>query len=401
MSSKSQPEVTIRVATPEDSSICGQICYDAFLNINTAHGFPCDFPGPEATTRLLSMMFSSPGFYCVVAEIEGRVVGSNCLYERSTVGGVGPITVDPSTQHVGVGRKLMQAVMDRANGRNAGLRLVQAAFHNRSLALYTSLGFDVREPLSCVQGRTRERAVSGCVVRPAQSSDLDACNALSRRVHGYDRGAELAQATAAENCPGGRARGPHYRIRFRPGFLRACNGGDQPGHAGPDRLGGVFRWSGNPGAITKQRSAALVPGEWSAGRPADDADEHRTLQRARRCVVTFHSLLIGWTSFAVFPISSSFRHPGFESHGRGIDPRLGPTCFFGHAVNFLQGVSPFDQHIAEDEHHEPAVQAAYAQAFHILLDRRHRKHPGAYQSAELYRRAAARDEIRPAPSPAR
>jgi L-amino acid N-acyltransferase YncA len=194
MSSKSQPEVTIRVATPEDSSICGQICYDAFLKINTEHGFPSDFPAPVATTRLLSMMFSSPGFYCVVAEVGGRLVGSNCLYERSTVGGVGPITVDPSTQHVGVGRKLMQAVMDRAKGRKVGLRLVQAAFHNRSLALYTSLGFDIREPLSCVQGRTRDRAVSGCVVRPAESSDLDACNALSRRVHGYDRGAELAQA---------------------------------------------------------------------------------------------------------------------------------------------------------------------------------------------------------------
>ena len=96
MLSKAQPDVTIRVATPDDSSICGQICYDAFLNINTAHGFPCDFPGPEAPTRVLSMMFSSPGFYCVVAEIEGRIVGSNCLYERSTAGGVGPITVDPA-----------------------------------------------------------------------------------------------------------------------------------------------------------------------------------------------------------------------------------------------------------------------------------------------------------------
>ena len=72
MSSMSQPEVTIRTATPDDNSICGQICYDAFLNISTAHGFPCDFPGPEATTRLLSMMFLSPGCYCVVAEGEGN-----------------------------------------------------------------------------------------------------------------------------------------------------------------------------------------------------------------------------------------------------------------------------------------------------------------------------------------
>ena len=39
-------------------------------------------------------------------------------------------------------------------------------------------------------------------------------------------------------------------------------------------------------------------------------------------------------------------------------------------MNFLQGVSPFDQHIAEDEHHEPAVQAAYAQALAKVDDAR-------------------------------
>ncbi len=103
---------------------------------------------------LLSMMFSSPGFYCVVAENEGRIVGSNCLDERSIVSGVGSITVDPNAQNLGVGRKLMKAVMDRAQGHAAGIRLVQAAFHNRSLSLYAALGFDVREPLSCMQGRT-------------------------------------------------------------------------------------------------------------------------------------------------------------------------------------------------------------------------------------------------------
>ena len=89
----------------------------------------------------------------------------------------------------------MQAVMDRANERcPAGMRLVQAAYHNRSLALYADLGFDVREPLSCIQGRPRERNVPGCTVRPAHAADVGVCNALSRRVHGFDRGTELAQA---------------------------------------------------------------------------------------------------------------------------------------------------------------------------------------------------------------
>ena len=114
MSSKPQPKLVLRTAVPEDSAACGQICYDAFATISAAHAFPCDFPGPEVAIGVLSMIFSSPGFYCVVAEHEGRIVGSNCLDERSVISGVGPITIDPGAQNLGIGRMLMQAVMDRA-----------------------------------------------------------------------------------------------------------------------------------------------------------------------------------------------------------------------------------------------------------------------------------------------
>jgi predicted N-acetyltransferase YhbS len=138
-------------------------------------------------------MFSHPGFHCVVAEAGGRVCGSNCLDERSIISGVGPITVDPEGQNRGVGRALMQSVMDRARDRNApGVRLVQAAYHNRSLSLYSSLGFDVREPLACMQGRTRQRSVAGSSVRAARAADVESCNELSRRIHGFGRGRELA-----------------------------------------------------------------------------------------------------------------------------------------------------------------------------------------------------------------
>ncbi|HEX3986884.1 MAG TPA: GNAT family N-acetyltransferase [Acidobacteriaceae bacterium] len=187
------PDVTIRQATLSDAAACGAVCYSAFSAINAEHNFPCDFPGPEVALGVMNLMFGHPRFYCVVAEINGRVVGSNCLDERSVIAGVGPITIDPGVQNHRVGRKLMQAVMDRALQRGApGVRLVQAAFHNRSLALYSSLGFDVREPLSCLQGRTTQRQLPGCSVRPAQASDLPACNALAMQIHGFDRAHELA-----------------------------------------------------------------------------------------------------------------------------------------------------------------------------------------------------------------
>jgi len=197
MTPQTEPKLVVRAAKPEDALLCGRICYDAFNTISSRHGFPCDLPGPEAAEGLMKMMFSHAGFYCVVAEIEGRVIGSNCLDERSVIAGVGPITVDPGVQNRGAGRRLMRAVMDRAlEGSFAGVRLVQAAFHNRSLSLYASLGFEVREPLACMQGRTQQRSIPGCFVRAARPQDLDSCNALSRRVHGFDRGRELAEAIA-------------------------------------------------------------------------------------------------------------------------------------------------------------------------------------------------------------
>src|ERR1700751_3591687 len=99
--------ITIRRATPAHAPACGVICYQAFFDINSAHNFPPDLPSAEHATALLTMMFSHPGFYCVVAEANGRLVGSNCLDERSAVAGVGPITVETGAQNAGVGRKLM------------------------------------------------------------------------------------------------------------------------------------------------------------------------------------------------------------------------------------------------------------------------------------------------------
>ncbi len=90
--------VTIRRAKPEDAPACGQICYEAFHKISTEHNFPPDVPSPEISVGMLTGLFSHPGFYCVVAEADGRITGSNCLDERNPIAGIGPITIDPKVQ---------------------------------------------------------------------------------------------------------------------------------------------------------------------------------------------------------------------------------------------------------------------------------------------------------------
>jgi GNAT superfamily N-acetyltransferase len=190
-----EQSVAIRRASAADADVCGRICFEAFTALANRHNFPPDFPAPEVSIAVLAAMFSHPGFYCVVAEQDGKIIGSNCLDERTPIAGVGPITVDASAQNRAAGRALMQAVLTRAVERRfAGVRLLQAAYHNRSLSLYAKLGFVVREPLSCMQGPAMKKTLPGYGIRPAVAGDLAACNELCLRVHGHDRGGELKEA---------------------------------------------------------------------------------------------------------------------------------------------------------------------------------------------------------------
>ena len=187
--------INLRAGKPDDAATCGTICYEAFNRIADQHNFPHDFPNSEAAIGLLTELLSRGDIYSVVAEVDDRVVGSNFLRESAAVAAVGPITVDPNVQNVAVGRQLMERVMRRAKDCSfAGVRLVQAAYHNRSLSLYTKLGFDTREPLSTIQGPAIGLTVQGYDVRPAKEFNLSSCNKLSFKVHGLERGAELLDA---------------------------------------------------------------------------------------------------------------------------------------------------------------------------------------------------------------
>jgi predicted N-acetyltransferase YhbS len=185
----------IRRATREDIDVCGEICYRAFCAIADQHNFPREFPSAEAAHSVVRNMVSTPGFYGIVAELNGRIAGSNFMDERSPIAGIGPISVDPDVQNSGAGRAMMQHMLDRvAAKRSPGVRLVQTAYHNRSLSLYAKLGFEIREPLSVMIGPPIKETLPGYNVRVATDADLDACNRLCIAVHGHDRAGELRDA---------------------------------------------------------------------------------------------------------------------------------------------------------------------------------------------------------------
>jgi predicted N-acetyltransferase YhbS len=190
----------LRPGRLDDADKVGKIIFEAFSAIADRHGFQSDFSSADTGRRLASSLLSNPRFYSVVAEDttsggedKDRVVGSNFLDERSNiVAGVGPLTIDPKYQNKGTGRQLMLNVLERAKNKNfAAIRLLQASYHNRSLALYANLGFEVRESISTMQGKPIQEAIPGRSVRAATESDIESCNAICKAVHGHDRNGEL------------------------------------------------------------------------------------------------------------------------------------------------------------------------------------------------------------------
>ena len=182
--------IQIRPMKPEDVETCGRICYEAFKDISERHGFRPDFPTPQAGIDLLRMLAESPHSFSVVAERDGEVIGSNHLVEYDAIRAVGPITIDPAAQAKGVGRMLMEAVIERGKGA-AGIRLVQDAFNTASLSLYASLGFDVKEPLALMEGELKGNLPAGVTVRAIEEQDYEACAELGLKTHGFDRLNEL------------------------------------------------------------------------------------------------------------------------------------------------------------------------------------------------------------------
>src|SRR3989442_3853874 len=89
----------------------------------------------------------------------------------------------------------MQAALDRVTERGLpGVRLLQAAYHGRSLALYTTLGFQPREAIACMQGRPIGASLASYRVRRARGKNGGAFQPVLTLVPGPHPGRESADS---------------------------------------------------------------------------------------------------------------------------------------------------------------------------------------------------------------
>lgn len=268
--------IVLRPGRPSDASACGTICYEAFKAIADEHNFPPDFPNLESALGLMNYALANKEIYSVVLEVDGKIVGSNFLWLHSPIAGVGPITIAPGHQNSALGRRLMEQVIQKAaEFKMSAVRLVQATYHNRSLSLYMKLGFDVKEPLSVIQGPALGLRLPAYEVRPATTTDLEPCNELCYRIHGHDRRQELREAIKNGNASVvehlGKITGYTTQLGFFGHTLGATNNDLKaligaatkiagPGFLLPSRNSEVMRWCFSNGLSVVQPMILMSKG---------------------------------------------------------------------------------------------------------------------------------------------
>ena len=179
--------MTIRSMQEGDIPRVGEIMVTAFNDVFRRHGYPEPFPSAEVGISLARGYLSLEPGQCFTASLYGQIVGSGFLHLRGSSAGIGPITVDPTCQRNGIGRAIMQAVID-AGSQCRSLRLVQDSFNVVSFPLYTKLNFVVRGTAASLVGHEIHAArVVSVEIREWTAQDIGMVAALDTELTGIER----------------------------------------------------------------------------------------------------------------------------------------------------------------------------------------------------------------------
>jgi predicted N-acetyltransferase YhbS len=178
--------------TPDDVDIVAPVTTRAFNTVNARYGYPSEFPEPSASALASRFYLSRDPEGCLVAERDGSICGSVFARRRGDRVSIGPVSVDISAQGAGVGRRMMEAVID-LHSDAASFRLVQAAFNKESFSLYSRTGFVGVEPLLRLERLSApvEAGADQPHIRLATADDLPVLADLDRRLLSVERDREL------------------------------------------------------------------------------------------------------------------------------------------------------------------------------------------------------------------
>lgn len=179
---------TLTTILPEQADAVGTMVYEAFRDIAEHHNFDPAFSSPELAQLIVRLLAQTEELESYLLVEDGRPLACNFGDERDDVVGIGPVAVAVDQQGRGLGRQIMEALIEQVEQRGfTSLRLTQSAYNMQSFSLYHKLGFDAKHLLANLHGRPPADEAPSDPVRDYTPDDLDACDALHREVHGIGR----------------------------------------------------------------------------------------------------------------------------------------------------------------------------------------------------------------------
>jgi len=190
-----KPQFTVRWATKEDSrEEMIKVILVAFEYLSKTYGNTFEDLSDRSVTEPLVNELKD----CTVVALtqDGIIVGVNFLTVLDLEHrGVGPVAVHPDYHGFGIGRKIMELVIEKGAKEGAkSLRLLQDCCNPVSFALYASLGFETKEIVACIKGNptfNNPIASENLSVRKMVQADIIECSPIMTKICGFARPEEL------------------------------------------------------------------------------------------------------------------------------------------------------------------------------------------------------------------
>ena len=139
-----------------------------------------------------------PACFPIVADEDGRIVGTGTATVNGRVGWVGAIFVAQDRRRIGLGSALSSAVIDVLERQGCTSQVLIATEEGRPI--YERLGFRLQTRYVIQQSPETGPPADDGVVRPFAPDDFDAIAHLDRAATGEDRSAILRSFMDAKTC---------------------------------------------------------------------------------------------------------------------------------------------------------------------------------------------------------
>lgn len=137
-------DIQLRTMRPEDWSETAELIYLSTNFWYQTHGMSAIFRGGPEVAMVFCEVYETLDPGCCILAVHPetqRIVGSCFYHPRPTHMSLGIMNAHPSYAGLGIARKLLQYIIDKAEEMQVPVRLVSSAMNLDSYSLYTRAGF--------------------------------------------------------------------------------------------------------------------------------------------------------------------------------------------------------------------------------------------------------------------